>query len=66
MFQENLLYRFSSALDTDMVLDVSQNQHALNSMILYKWNNGPNQKFAIRSVGGNKYAFFCAKNNMTV
>lgn len=49
-----------------MVLDVSQNPNALNSIILYKWNNGPNQKFAFRSVGGGRYALFCAKNNMTV
>lgn len=35
-------------------------------MILYKWNNGANQKFAFRSLGGGKFAIFCSKNNMTV
>lgn len=64
--QDNCLYRFISGLDSDMVLDVSQNPQAMNSIILYKWNNGPNQKFAFRSVGPNKYAIFCSKNNMTV
>ena len=38
----------------------------MNSILLYKWNKGENQKFAVRSVGNNKFAFFCAKNNMTV
>lgn len=66
MFQDNLLYRFTSGLDSDMVLDVSQNPKQMNSMILYKWNNGANQKFSIRSVGNNKYSFFCSKNGMTV
>lgn len=66
MFQENVLYKFVSGLDDDMVLDVSQNPKNMNAMILYKWNNGANQKFAIRSVGANKFAFFCSKNNMTV
>ena len=35
-------------------------------MLIYKWQNAPNQKFAFRPVGGGKYAIFCAKNNMTV
>jgi hypothetical protein len=64
--QENVLYRISTALDPDMVLDVSQDAKNLNKMIIYDWNNGQNQKFAIRSVAPGKYAFFCAKNNMTV
>ena len=64
--QDNVLYRLTSGLDSDMVLDVSQNAHTMNHMILYKWNNGANQKFAFRSVGNNKYAIFCSKNNMTV
>ena len=64
--QDNCLYRLISGLDDDMVLDVSQNPQSMNAIILYKWNNGPNQKFAFRSVGNNKYAIFCSKNNMTV
>lgn len=64
--QDNLLYKFSTALDTDLVLDCSQSQQALNQLILWKWNNGANQKFAIRSVGANKFAIFCSKNNLTV
>lgn len=64
--QDNVLYKLVSGLDDDMVLDVSQNPQAMNSMIIYKWNNGANQKFAFRSVGNNKYAIFCSKNNMTV
>lgn len=64
--QNNCLYKITTGLDSDMVLDVSQNQASLNSMIIYKWSNGPNQKFAFRNVAPNKYAIFCAKNNMTV
>lgn len=64
--QDNVLYRITTGLDSDMVLDVSQAQNALNQIILYKWNNGANQKFAFRAVGNNKYAIFCSKNNMTV
>jgi hypothetical protein len=64
--QENVLYRFISALDKDMVLDVSGNQQTANSVILYEWNKGQNQKFAIISVGNNRYSFYCAKNNLTV
>jgi len=64
--QDNVLYRLITGLDSDLVLDVSQNAQSMNSMIIYKWNNGANQKFAFRSVGNNKYAIFCSKNNMTV
>ncbi len=35
-------------------------------MILYDFNNGPNQKFAIRSLPDNKFAFFCSLNNGTI
>lgn len=49
-----------------MVLDVSLNNQAANSMILYKWNNGANQKFGFRSVGGGKFAMFCSMNNMAI
>jgi hypothetical protein len=62
----NALYRISTALDKNMVLDASQNEGQLNQLILYKWNNGPNQKFAIRPLGDNKYAFFCSLNNGTI
>jgi hypothetical protein len=66
--QQNVLYRFVSGLDSDFVLDVSQNKAALGNLIVYKWNNGPNQKFAIRPIQGqpNKFAFFSAKDNNTV
>lgn len=64
--QDNLLYKFTTALDDDLVLDCSQSQQALNQLILWKWNNGANQKFAIRNVGGNKFAVFCSKNNLTI
>ena len=62
----NALYRLPSALDKNMVLDASQKEGQINDLILYKWNNGPNQKFAIRSLGDNKYAFFCSLNNGTI
>jgi len=62
----NALYRITSALDKSMVLDASQKEGQINDLILYKWNNGPNQKFAIRSLGDNKYAFFCSLNNGTI
>jgi hypothetical protein len=64
--QENVLYKFTSGLDDDMVLDVSGNPKSLNTMILYKWNNGANQKFALRAVGNNRYAIFCSKANTTI
>lgn len=59
----NALYRISSALDNGMVLDASQKEGCINQLILYNWNNGPNQKFAIRALGDSKYAFFCSLNN---
>jgi hypothetical protein len=62
----NGLYKITTALDKDMVLDASQKEGCLNQLILYDWNNGPNQKFAVRSLGDNKYAFFCSLNNGTI
>ena len=64
--KENLLYKFTTALDDDLVLDCSLNAQALNQLVLWKWNNAANQKFAIRSVGNNRFAIFCSKNNLTV
>lgn len=64
--QDTFLYRITSGLDQDMVLDISQNHEQLNTAIVYKWNNGANQKFAFRSVGSGKFAIFSAKNNMTL
>lgn len=63
---ENTLYRITSGLDKDMVLDISGNPQDQKKAILYEWNNGANQKFAFRSVGGGKYAIFCSANNLTV
>lgn len=60
------LYKFVSAMDKNMVLDISQSPKDLNKAIVYQWNDGPNQKFAIKSVGGGKYAIFCALNNMVL
>jgi hypothetical protein len=62
----NSLYKISSALDKNMCLDASQQESHLNELILYNWNNGPNQKFAIRGLGQGKYAFFCSLNNGTI
>lgn len=59
----NALYRIVTALDQNMGLDASQKEGHVNELILYKYNNGPNQKFAIRSLGDNRYAFFCSLNN---
>jgi hypothetical protein len=56
-------YRFISALSNQMVLDVSQNQHDLNHLIIYEWNGGLNQKFYFQPAGGNRYAIFNAKTN---
>ena len=38
----------------------------MNKAIIYDWNNGANQKFAFRAVGGGKYAIFNAKTNQTL
>jgi hypothetical protein len=62
----NQLYRIVSGLNKNMVLDASQDKKHLNKLILYEWNNGSNQKFAVRALGNNKYAFFCSTNNGTV
>jgi hypothetical protein len=64
--KENLLYKFSTALDDDLVLDCSKDAKTANQCVLWKWNNASNQKFAIRSVGNNRFAFFCSSNNLTV
>ena len=42
------LYKFVSAMNDNMVLDMSQNPDDLNKAIVYEWHNAPNQKFAIR------------------
>jgi hypothetical protein len=60
------LYRIVSGLNKNMVLDASQNPKHQNKLIIYEWNKGSNQQFAIRSVGNNKYAFFCSTNNGTI
>ena len=59
----NALYRITTGLNKGMVLDASQKEGHVNELILYDWNNGPNQKFAIRALGDGKYAFFCSLNN---
>ena len=64
--QENVLYKIVTALDEGMVLDISQNKTELNKAIIWEWNNGLNQKFAIRSVGNGRYALFSAKSNLTL
>jgi hypothetical protein len=64
--QENVLYRFVSALDSDMVLDVSCNQQTKDFVVLYEWNKGQNQKFYFIAVGDNRYGIFCSKNNLTL
>jgi hypothetical protein len=51
-------------MNPNMVLDMSQNTSDFNRAIVYEWNGGSNQQFAIREVGGGKVAIFCAKNNM--
>lgn len=63
---QNQLYKIVSGLNKNMVLDASQNPKHQNQLILYEWNNGSNQKFAIRALGNNKYAFFCSTNNGTI
>jgi hypothetical protein len=60
------LYKVVSGLNNKMVLDASQDKKHLNKLILYEWNNGSNQKFAVRALGANKYAFFCSTNNGTI
>ncbi len=55
-----------TALDENMVLDISQNKAELNKAIIFEWNNGANQKFAIRSVGNGRFAIFSAKGNQTL
>lgn len=63
---ENCLYKIVSSMDSNMVIDISQNPKQVNKAIIYKWHGGPNQKFAIRSVGSGKYAIFSAKNNLVL
>ena len=36
-------YKLVSGLSSKMVLDVSQNQHDYNHLILYEWHNSSNQ-----------------------
>lgn len=59
-------YKIVSALASNMVLDVSQNQHDFNNLIIYQWGNGDNQKFYFQSVGGNKFGIFSTKTHQTV
>lgn len=59
-------YKIISGLSSKMVLDVSQNQHEYNHLILYEWHNSSNQKFYFQSIGGNKYGIFSSHNNQTV
>lgn len=63
---EGQLYKFVCALNPQFVLDVSQNPNDFNKLILWPDNNGANQKFILKSVGGGKYGIFCAKNGLTV
>lgn len=59
-------YRIVSALSSKMVLDVSQNHHEFNHLILYEWHNSANQRFYFQSIGGNKFGIFSQSNNGTV
>ena len=63
---EGQLYKFVCALNPQFVLDVSQNPNDFNKLILWPDNNGANQKFILKNVGGGKYGIFCAKNGLTV
>lgn len=65
---QHQLYKLVSGINHKFVLDVSQssNQNEFNKLIIFKDHNAPNQKFLIQSVGNGRYAFFNAKNNLTV
>lgn len=49
-----------------MSLDVSQNPKDKNTLILYEWNGGDNQKFMFVKLGGNRYTIYSAKTNQIV
>lgn len=59
-------YKLVSALNHNMVLDVSQSHHDMNNLIIYQWNNGANQIFYFQGVGGNRYGIFSSKTHQTV
>lgn len=59
-------YKIVSGLSSHMVLDVSQNPHDYNHLIIYEWNGGANQQFTFHSIGGNKFGIFSAKTHQTV
>ena len=63
---EGQLYKLVCALNPQFVLDVSQNPNDFNKLILWPDNNGANQKFILKNIGGGKYGIFCAKNGLTV
>ena len=56
-FNPNQSYEIETALDSDMVLDVSLSDKQANKykMIIHKRNNGANQRFRIIQAGGDKY-----------
>lgn len=57
LFNPNQYYEIESALDNDKVLDVSMSNKIGNKfkMIIYKRNNGQNQRFRLVNVGGDRY-----------
>lgn len=53
-----------SALDENMVLDCVTGQD--NPLVLWKWNQGLNQRWNIQSHGDNKFTFFNAMNSKVI
>lgn len=56
-------HKIYSGLNGKIALDVSQNKHDKNNLIVWESNDGDNQKFLFTCLGGNRFAIFSAQNN---
>ena len=60
-------YTIRSALDTSKALDVANaSKDNLANVMLFTWNGGDNQKFALKAVGDGSYCIIAAHSNKAV
>ena len=57
LFDENADYMILSALDKNVAMDVSQDEHNRNKLIIWQKHGLPNQRFKIKYYSG-KYGIY--------
>lgn len=63
MPEQNVQYKLVSAMNKHYVADISGNPDDHHKLILYKWNDGDNQKYYIEHHNGKFVFTSCASGN---